>query len=417
MVSIVSFTKQVFISIAFALLVQGVAIPQLEGGAATLEKPKAKRAAPGTLSLDLAINRNHDHSNFTYGPHYVILSNAKRDSYIEVTLYNEQVTYSANITVGSDHQVQNVIIDTGSSDLWVVDSSATCQAQSGYASDYCFSGGSYNRSTSSTYQSLGTAFGILYGDGSSSTGTWAVDTVGISGAVITNQQFGDVTSTSVEQGILGIGLDTNESIDTIYDNLPINLKNQGYISTNGYSLYLNSRGATTGSIIFGGIDHAKYRDTLTTLPITSTTEFRIQTNSVTVGKSTISIDADMLLDSGTTLTYLPLNVVSRIASAVGGLTYNRLIGAYTWACNRIGNLTYNFPQGLSINIPYSDLAVQLYYTDGTVADICAFGILSGSLNILGDNFLRHAYVAYNLDAKTISLAPVVYTPESNITTF
>lgn len=409
-------SNEFILFITFALLVHAVTINHSNYDVYSQEIPKVKRAATGILSLDLAVNRNHDHSNFTFGPHFVVQGNVKRNDYISVKLYNEQFTYSADLDVGSNYQKQNVIIDRGSLDLWVVDSSATCQVQLGYSWDYCFSGGSYDLSKSSTVQLLGTSFGILYGDGSSSIGTWVEDSVGINRAVITNQQFGDVTSTSVAQGILGIGLDTNESSDTLYDNVPITLKKQGFIATNAYSLYLNSPSATSGTIIFGGIDHAKYSGSLTTLPLTSTKEFRIQTDSVTVGASTITINANLLLDSGTTLTYLSQNVINGIVRAIGGdILYNRLIGAYTWSCNRSGYITYNFPQGLTISVPYSDLSVPLYYSDGSVADICALGIINGgNINILGDNFLRHAYVVYNLDAHTIGLAPVVYTSASNI---
>ncbi|EER35961.1 hypothetical protein CTRG_00700 [Candida tropicalis MYA-3404] len=420
MVWVIGLMKQVFISIVFGLTVEGLAISKLnDRGAAPglMGNFFDKRSTPGVLSLELYVNRNHDDSNFTIGPHFVVNEYSKRDDYISVELYNEQVTYSANITVGSNSQKQNVIVDTGSSDLWVVDSSANCQEKSGYSSDYCFSGGTYDPSSSSTIQELGKSFNIRYGDGSSSSGTWVKDTVGINGAIILNQQFGDVNSTSVSQGILGIGLDTNESTDTIYENFPINLKEQGFINTNAYSLYLNAPSATSGTIIFGGIDHAKYTGSLTTLPLTSNREFTIQTNSATVGTSTIDINTGLLLDSGTTLTYLPQSVVDSIANAIGGdITYNRPIGAYIWSCNRNGKVTYNFPQGLNIDIPYSDLAVPLYYSNGAVAGFCALGILYGeNFNILGDNFLRHAYVVYNLDALTISLAPVVYTSDSNVT--
>ncbi|KAL6454216.1 SAP8 Candidapepsin-8 [Candida maltosa Xu316] len=404
MVSIVTLSKKVLLTIAFALSVQGAAIPADDG--------------QKTPDFEVTHHTGHKHGNFTHGPYYLVEHNSKRDGYINVQLYNEDVSYSADITVGSNNQQQNVIIDTGSSDLWVVDSSATCQAQSGEPSDYCKGSGTYSPGSSTSVQKLGTAFNIAYGDGSSSKGTWVKDTVGISGVKITGQQLGDVTSTSVEQGILGIGLNTNEASSSVYDNVPITLKKQGYISTNAYSLYLNSPSATSGTLILGGIDNDKYSGSLVTLPLTSSTELRITTNSVTVGSKTVNINAGLLLDSGTTLTYLQSSVVSSIASAIGnGISYDSSIGAYIWSCNQSGSLTYNFPQGLKITVPYSDLTVPLYYSDGTVADQCAFGILPDSANILGDNFLRHAYIAYNLDAKTVGLAPVVYTSSSSITTF
>ena len=55
-----------------------------------------------------------------------------------MTLHNEQVTYAADITVGSNNQKLNVIVDTGSSDLWVPDVNVDCQVTySDQTADFC----------------------------------------------------------------------------------------------------------------------------------------------------------------------------------------------------------------------------------------------------------------------------------------
>ncbi|KGU25234.1 candidapepsin-5, partial [Candida albicans P75063] len=57
---------------------------------------------------------------------------------------------------------------------------------------------------------------------------------------------------------------------------------------------------------------------------------------------------------------------------------------------------------------------QTYYTSGKPFPKCEVRIRESEDNILGDNFLRSAYVVYNLDDKKISMAPVKYTSESDI---
>ena len=55
------------------------------------------------------------------------MSMSKRQT-VPVKLINEQVSYASDITVGSNKQKLTVVIDTGSSDLWVPDSQVSCQA-------------------------------------------------------------------------------------------------------------------------------------------------------------------------------------------------------------------------------------------------------------------------------------------------
>ncbi|KAF6072191.1 Eukaryotic aspartyl protease family protein [Candida albicans] len=312
--------------------------------------------------------------------------NVKRQT-VPVKLINEQVSYASDITVGSNKQKLTVVIDTGSSDLWVPDSQVSCQAGQGQDPNFCKNEGTYSPSSSSSSQNLNSPFSIEYGDGTTSQGTWYKDTIGFGGISITKQQFADVTSTSVDQGILGIGYKTHEA-EGNYDNVPVTLKNQGIISKNAYSLYLNSRQATSGQIIFGGVDNAKYSGALIALPVTSDNELRIHLNTVKVAGQSINADVDVLLDSGTTITYLQQGVADQVISAFNGQE--------TYDANA------------------SEFTAPLYTEDGQVYDQCQLLFGTSDYNILGDNFLRSAYIVYDLDDNEISLAQVKYTTASNI---
>nr|2H6S_A Chain A, Candidapepsin-3 [Candida albicans]2H6T_A Chain A, Candidapepsin-3 [Candida albicans] len=334
---------------------------------------------------------------------------------VPVKLINEQVSYASDITVGSNKQKLTVVIDTGSSDLWVPDSQVSCQAGQGQDPNFCKNEGTYSPSSSSSSQNLNSPFSIEYGDGTTSQGTWYKDTIGFGGISITKQQFADVTSTSVDQGILGIGYKTHEA-EGNYDNVPVTLKNQGIISKNAYSLYLNSRQATSGQIIFGGVDNAKYSGTLIALPVTSDNELRIHLNTVKVAGQSINADVDVLLDSGTTITYLQQGVADQVISAFNGQeTYDANGNLfYLVDCNLSGSVDFAFDKNAKISVPASEFTAPLYTEDGQVYDQCQLLFGTSDYNILGDNFLRSAYIVYDLDDNEISLAQVKYTTASNI---
>ncbi|KAI5968613.1 hypothetical protein KGF57_000102 [Candida theae] len=396
MVAIITFTRQVFLAVAFALLAQGAIIP---------EEVAKRDGSPGFVSLGFDVTRKP--LNLTAVAH-----NHKRDS-ISESLINEGPSYAAKVSVGSNNQELTLIIDTGSSDLWVVDKHAVCAP-----GDYCKVYGTFDPGASSSYQSLHEPFAIQYADGTASQGTWAKDTVTINGVSITEQQLADVSLTAVNQGILGIGFPTTESVggllgSSTYDNVPITLKKQGKIKTNAYSLYLNSPTAESGTFIFGGVDNAKYSGELVEEKVTSSA-LTISLSSIYLKGATYSVAKDALLDSGTTLTYLPPAVVRELAQQAGAQLRPAGLGGllYFIDCNAntSGSTTFNFANGANITVPNSEYIFP--NNDGT----CLWGIQESNDIILGDNFLRHAYLLYNLDAKTISIAQVKYTSESNIST-
>lgn len=420
MVSVLSFTRQVFLTLALSLLVNGLVVPSNEDSVA-LDK-----RSPGFLKLDFTVARGQGKESLnltsTNKPYFVYHEKSKRATgEPEVTLINEKTFYATDLEIGSNKQAVTTLIDTGSSDLWVVDKSAKCQVtETGQSSTYCYEYGVYDHTKSSSYHSLGSKFSIEYVDGTSSTGTWVKDDVYFAGTTtgVTQLQFGDVTTTSSGFGVLGIGYEANESTNTEYPNLPVLLKTQGVIAKTAYSLYLAQEDATSGSVIFGGIDQAKYLGSLITLPVTSSRELAIHLGSVAINGKTISANLNPVLDSGTTLTYLPTKIVASIASALSG-TADSSVG-YIINCNQPSNkyLTFNFDSGATINVPLSELAIDLYLTNGQKYQYCALGVFAtSSTPILGDNFLRSAYVAYDLDDNTISLAQVKYTTAENIVPF
>ncbi|KAH8895290.1 acid protease [Thozetella sp. PMI_491] len=386
--------------------------------------------------------------------------------------------YFTTVTVGG--QSQQLLLDTGSSDTWVLESSLC----TGRSSD-CVS--SYNPDSSSSFSNLSLSFDITYLDGSSAKGYYFEDTLKFSsdGASVSSLQMGLATSGSdVSTGIMGIGFEGNEAAKTEYENVIDKMFTSGVIGSRAYSLYLDDLDDSSGTILFGGLDSDKFTGSLISVPIQKTgteyTAFYVALSSVaSVYSNNGSIDANyssdwtssdyvnVILDSGTTLTYLPETIADSIFDAFG-VTYNDNLGYASCECSLANSdlaIEYQFggSDGPKIQVTAHELVIDTssssssainsdsssaISSDSTTSGSttrgaprfrgahqkrqgpgggpsgfpgggpgggsgggsgssgsCYFGISkSSSTYLLGDTFLRSAYVVYDLDSKQIALA-------------
>lgn len=346
----------------------------------------------------------------------------RRRGTLEVGLDNEETLYFINSTIGTPPQAVRLHIDTGSSDLWVnTPNSALCRQ----SSKPCQFAGSYTANSSSTYSYIGSWFNISYVDGSGASGDYVSDTVTFGPSTLDRLQFGIGYNSTNSQGILGIGYPINEvqvgrAGKQPYRNLPAQMVADGLIQSNAYSLWLNNLDANTGNILFGGIDTAKFVAPLQTLPVQPSAgfyaEFLITLTSVTIDSTALSspdLALAVLLDTGSSLTYLPDTMVSSIYTMVSA-QFDSSAGAAYVPCSlksSTSSLTFTFSSP-TINVPMSEMVLDMFlnngkrpqFQDGTPA--CLFGIAPAGqgTNVLGDTFLRSAYVVYDLANNEISLA-------------
>jgi Eukaryotic aspartyl protease len=196
-------------------------------------------------------------------------------------------------------------------------------------------------------------------------------------------------------------------------------------------LWLNDLDSNTGSILFGGVDSGKYTGTLQTVPIETIygeyAEFLVILTEVALSNSTTiasynsdPLPAVVLLDSGSSLTYLPDEIVEGLYNDLG-VVYEASTGSGYVPCSMMNqdiNITYTFSSP-AIPVGISELVLDdgsgLTFDDGTAA--CVFGVApaGGTTPILGDTFLRSAYVVYDLTNNEISLAPTKFnSDETNV---
>jgi aspartyl protease len=195
--------------------------------------------------------------------------------------------------------------------------------------------------------------------------------------------------------------------------------------------------------LFGGYDKAKFKGDLIAIPMQPDSQSG-QVTTMTVAWTLFSVTDSQsdtttftprdfaepaILDSGTSLTYLPTDLFERVASVFDVIDDPEFSPGLV-DCEAFDNYkgTINFGFGGSggpvISVPLSQLALPLldskgnhmHFSSGTSA--CQFGLAPLTEDIpilLGDTFLRSAYVVYDLDNKQIAIAPaIVNTTESNI---
>jgi Eukaryotic aspartyl protease len=282
-------------------------------------------------------------------------------------------------------------------------------------------------------------------------GEYITDVLNIGSTKLTNMTMAAATELRAPAvGIMGIGYKAGESISEsiaageggqLYPNVVDVLQNQGHINQLAYSLWLNDLDSLTGSILFGGVDTAKYHGELIAVPVqldsqsdalTSFTVAWTGLSFTSCGKTTNlspSAAVPAILDSGTTDLLLPDEIANQVFNGLGVITdvnYGNLIKCSV--LNDAGTFSFSFggPGGPTVNVSLSEFGFPLTNQDGSAATFgdgtaaCQLGIQAAGQDpiLFGDTFLRSAYVVYDLQENSIGLAQTNFNAtDSNIQAF
>lgn len=209
----------------------------------------------------------------------------------------------SDISLGTPPQSFKVILDTGSSNLWVPSTECSSIA--------CYLHTKYDSSASSTYKKNGSEFEIRYGSGSLS-GFVSNDVFQIGDLKVKNQDFAEATSEpglafafGRFDGIMGLGYDTisvNGIVPPFY-----NMLNQGLLDEPVFAFYLgDTKDGKESEATFGGIDESHYTGKLTKLPLRRKAYWEVDLDAITFGKETAEMEnIGAILDTGTSLIALP----------------------------------------------------------------------------------------------------------------
>ncbi|KAF9940635.1 hypothetical protein BGZ65_006478 [Modicella reniformis] len=321
--------------------------------------------------------------------------------YVEkLTDVARDIQYYAEVEIGSDNQRMLLDFDTGSSDLWVPDS--TCMTRRV----------TFNRATSTTFKPMKGKFQITYGDGSTVTGILGQDRINIAGLVIENQSIGLATIESttfnndVVDGILGLAY--NSICSTPGTLTPMdNLIKQKLIESPCFSVWLGrSTEGGGGEYRFGGYDPERFEGEITWVPVTVKRYWQVKCDGLFFGDVDLEHKSDVIIDTGTTLVVVPTPVAQSIHAQIPGAMYDETHG---WivpntpevAALRGVQLVLN---GVKFDVVMKDIMRErVHGKSGYVYS----GITSNDripIWILGDVFIKENYCIFDVGKHRVGIA-------------
>ncbi|KAL2755711.1 hypothetical protein ACRALDRAFT_2059069 [Sodiomyces alcalophilus JCM 7366] len=413
-------------------------------------KPFARDTAKAVL---LDVQRNPlEHHGHHHSPSSPSLWRRGVPGTFEEEIRNGRIGYFTSINIGTPPQEVSLHLDTGSADIWVPSTTADICASAIDGEENQCKHGTFMPTNSKTYETLDAPFEVLYYDDSFVKGTYFTDIMEIGGAVVHDVPAGLGLQTDIPFGLAGIGYKrnsvTNRAGKVADDNLPGRMQKQGLINTVAYSLWLNDLDADKGNILFGGIDTAKFEGTMKTVPVLKSARgkydyFKVPLHSLGISGSGFAEELPgarnipVILDSGATMTFLP-NEIAQAIFREFDVAFLRDVAVPVVPCDRASGeetVTFRFgsEDGPVIRLRMNELIMKPpKWPIVTVGDedllpygnpddkLCQFGIRNVTHEpfILGDTFMRSAYIVHDLVNHEVGIAPAVFNATmSNIWAF
>ncbi|KAL3256127.1 hypothetical protein ABHI18_007824 [Aspergillus niger] len=342
--------------------------------------------------------------------------------------------FATSITIGGDSF--DVIVDTGSSDTWVVKTGFTCidldtgRETSESSCDF----GSTWTVESSFKEIEGEEFAIEYGDGEYLYGVMGNETVTLADITV-DQTIGVVTEAAWEgdgttSGLTGLAYpaltsaySTTTDEQVVYSGIITTMWEEGLIEPLFSLAIERDVSGAAGYLALGGLPPVDFVEDFTNTSILVTNIegysktydfYTINIDSVTLnGKSLTSAGGDdiqYIVDSGTTLNYYPTSIAEEVNAAFSpAATYSEDEGAYIVDCDATPpthGITIN---GKTFYINPLDMILDAG-TDDEGNTICISGIVDGGsdtsedLYILGDTFQKNVVTVFDIGATELRFA-------------
>jgi hypothetical protein len=317
----------------------------------------------------------------------------------------DDLEYIGNGTLGTPQQQFLIILDTGSSNLWVPDS--TCNGCSGKHL--------YDRTKSSTFVDNGQRWNIEYGDGSNAGGVLGQDTycfgsMGAPQLCIPRTVFGRATrlngfNQDPTDGILGLAFQSL-AVDNVVPPL-INAINQGLLDQPIFTVWLTKdgpvEGVRGGVFTYGALDTTNCGSIIAYQPLSSETYWQFRIAGVSAGSYTSNRAQEVISDTGTSFVGGPQNIVDGIARAVGA-HYDAANQVYFLPCNAN-------PADVVFTIGANKYSIKAknYIVDAGNGQcyFAFFGFDSAGFSvswILGDPFIRQYCNTYDIGQQRIGFS-------------
>ncbi|EED14968.1 aspartic-type endopeptidase, putative [Talaromyces stipitatus ATCC 10500] len=346
-----------------------------------------------------------------------------------LTSLEEGQEFAVPITIGT--QNFEVILDTGSSDTWVVEKGFECvdvSTKKQEAESYCGFGTPYT--LEKTFKTVkNEQFSIGYGDGEFLQGPVGTETVTLAGIAVKGQiialgnytgWFGDGTTS----GLTGFAYPALTSAYTngtqkVYNPLFTTMYERGLVDSYFSLAILRDVSGPAGYLTLGGLPPIDFDETFTSTPILITSIqgypkaydfYTVEVDSINLNGKALSggSGAMYIVDSGTTLNYYPTSMANEINAAFSPpATYSADEGAYVVSCNATAPKHSITIGGTEFIINPLDMILNV----GN--NTCISGIIDGGSNasedlyILGDVFQKNVVSVFDVGAVEMRFAPHV----------
>ncbi|KAJ5094252.1 hypothetical protein N7456_010113 [Penicillium angulare] len=321
---------------------------------------------------------------------------SKRSNTVDVQSWIDASSYPfiANYTWGTPPQHLEITLETLYNASWVQGVNNDCL---GSNASYCEE--LYNQTASTTAMTLDEPFDFNFSD-TYIRGDFVTDVLSIGGIKL-NMTMGVNNETVTSQTSLGLAYGNS---------LTQALADAGEINSPAFSIY-------DQTILFGGVNKAKYDGPLTTFPITNVSRSTFTTRALRINMSDISVSGssvassefplDAVFDIQQSWSYLPYSVSQELNKKIGDVSDTWVSGFSNYSCDSLKNDS-------TVDFKFGGTEFKLNLTDFIdyvpEYDTCIFTIGQGNDTeyegsvVLGTNFLNLTYAVFDLENDEISLA-------------
>ncbi|KAG2121893.1 aspartic peptidase domain-containing protein [Suillus clintonianus] len=320
-------------------------------------------------------------------------------------------SYYGTIAIGTPPVSYDVILDTGSSDLWLT--SSICGPG-------CGTSPTYDPAKSSSFQNLSTPFEISYGSGAVA-GYVAEETVQMAGFEVAKQGFGVVNAlssafnTNPVSGIMGLAWSPLSS--TQQTPFWQTLASGGSWDSALFGVQLTRYGNVSnaaqnepgGVIDLGYTNSSLYTGSIEYHNLVGTPQYwEINMNTLTVQGKSIDIAgiSTAIIDTGTTNIAGPASAVASIYAQIPGSQAGtgQLDGYYTYPCSTTVNVQFNFGGNTWSMSPADFTHSQVSTTECLGAFFIASFGSGGPSWVIGDAFLKNVYSVFKYSPASVGFA-------------